>query len=513
MSTLDMFIDYRGIFIDRQPHLAVILPKQKQIFRQKNCVFHFKFTSIFKTMELFDKVNARFPCRRKIIKTLTDLVGHSEEILPSAIHIYGHSGTGKTSLLKYFLKEAICGNNNTFSVAFVNCVENYTPKILFENILDLLCYNSDKEHAVKSEHLKDFVEQLCQLHTNPNAHYIIALDNAERLRDMDANVLPSLLRMQQLSGLNLCVILITQIPLEKFYCKTSIDDPVVVYFPQYTKSETIEILTNDFKNARKLLSFHLRRNCYDVNELTNKVKVIGTITKEFFHNYLNLFLGVFYKACRDLSELKITARKCFIYYMEPILDGTVNMSDVSRLWRCVAGQLRSALAQVYIRSGQIEKTPATGSNDKEIVKIAQSLELPYYGKYLLIAAFLASYNSSKEDKRLFVKNHGKRRKRMQTINANAKMTEKMSTYIGPKSFSVDRLLAIFYAILEEKVGLTCNLLSQISTLVNLKLLSFVSGENVMDGTSRLQCTISLEFVVCISQVVGFNARQYLKDFN
>lgn len=51
-----------------------------------------------------------------------------------------------------------------------------------------------------------------------------------------------------------------------------------------------------------------------------------------------------------------------------------------------------------------------------------SFELPFYGKYLLIAAFLASHNSAKEDKRLFVKHHGKKRKRLQDVNAKAKVS-------------------------------------------------------------------------------------------
>ncbi|XP_039950133.1 origin recognition complex subunit 5 [Bactrocera tryoni] len=458
-------------------------------------------------MEVFNKLNERFPCRKKVLRTLTNLIGHSEEMLPAAIHIYGHTGTGKTTLLKNFLNETMRRNKNKLNIAYVNCVESYTSRILFENILEYI--SGDIADDIKTDNLKDFVEKLRRIQSQPDAQYIISLDNAERLRDMDANVLPSLLRLQQLTGLNICVVLISQLPLEKFYCKTSIDDPITLYFPQYTKSETLEILSADFKNAQKLVVALLNRK--KPENLSTKLDIVDTVTREFFNNYLNLFLGVFYKACRDLSELKITARKCFTFYMEPILDGTVSMSDVSRLWRCIAGQLRTALSQVYIRSGQPE-TPVV-NNDKEILKVAQSLELPYYGKYLLIAAFIASYNSSKEDKRLFVKNHGKRRKRLQNVNANAKVTEKMNTYIGPKSFSVDRLLAIFYAILDEKVGLTCNLLSQISTLVNLKLLSFVSGENVMDGTSRLQCTVGLEFVICISQVVGFNVRQYLSDFN
>lgn len=49
----------------------------------------------------------------------------------------------------------------------------------------------------------------------------------------------------------------------------------------------------------------------------------------------------------------------------------------------------------------------------------QQLELPFYAKYLLIAAYLASHNDAKLDKRLFMKNHGKKRKRLQDIKSKA----------------------------------------------------------------------------------------------
>lgn len=146
-------------------------------------------------------------------------------------------------------------------------------------------------------------------------------------------------------------------------------------------------------------------------------------------------------------------------------------------------------------------------------KIVQNLDLPFYAKYLLIAAFLASHNPAKEDKRLYMKNHGKQRKRLQNVKAKAKVSEKLNTQLGPEAFTVDRLLAIFYAILDEKVGLTCHLLAQISTLISLKFIGFVSGENnIMEGSARLQCTVGLDFILNIGKMVGFNVRQYLCDF-
>lgn len=93
------------------------------------------------------------------------------------------------------------------------------------------------------------------------------------------------------------------------------------------------------------------------------------------------------------------------------------------------------------------------------------------------------------------------------------ISDKLSTQVGPKSFTIDRLMAIFYSINENKVPLTANLLMQISNLVRLKYLTFVSGENsVMDGSARLQCTVTLNFISLVGKQVGFNVRQYLCDF-
>lgn len=219
-----------------------------------------------------------------------------------------------------------------------------------------------------------------------------------------------------------------------------------------------------------------------------------------------------------MKELRLVAAECFPAYCEPVRDGTIPAHDSMKLWRNITKTLRAALSTMYMRIG----TKATGSGvaPDGTAWLAQNLELPYYAKYLLIAAYLASNNAAKEDRRLFMKNHGKQRKRMQAVNARAKVTEKMTTKLGPKAFNVDRLLAIFYAILDEQVGLTCNLLAQISTLVHLKLLTYASsaeggagGSAMLDGSAtRLQCTVGMDFILQIGRMVGFNVRQYLTDF-
>lgn len=455
------------------------------------------------------RVNKKFPCRSGVVKSLVELIGDANEAFPPAVYIHGNAGTGKTSLVKETIRQ-IQKHSNIQSV-FLNSIECYTTKILLENIVADLSSNNE----VRCDTLKDFIIELShwEAPTDNKKGYIIVMDNVERVRDMDANILPTFLRLPELTGLNICCLLISKLPFEKYYCLTGLSEVVILHCPQYNKNEVQKILSHDFVHAINFMRAQLEQLCD--SSVETRLKILDTITLEFFNNYLNLFLSVFYKACRDLPELKLTSRSCFSIYLEPVLTGSIEANDVRRLWQHIAGPLRSALSQVYMRCDQgayaAEQTEV--QQDQSVKKLAQSLELPYYGKYLLIAAFLASHNSAKQDKRLFVKHHGKQRKRMQTVNAKMKMAEKMSTSLGPKSFSIDRLLAIFYAILDEKVGLTCNLLSQISTLVHLKLLSFASGENnVMDGSSRMQCTVGLEFILYIGRVVGFNVREYLCDF-
>ena len=63
-----------------------------------------------------------------------------------------------------------------------------------------------------------------------------------------------------------------------------------------------------------------------------------------------------------------------------------------------------------------------------------TIELPFYSKFLLIAAFLASYNPAKSDKRFFQKHHGKQRKTSSSIRAKERMNSQLT---GPKTFPLE----------------------------------------------------------------------------
>ena len=87
------------------------------------------------------------------------------------------------------------------------------------------------------------------------------------------------------------------------------------------------------------------------------------------------------------------------------------------------------------------------------------MELPFHSKFLLIAAYLSSYNPMKSDKRFFLKHHGKVRKTKTSLKAKEKRVSSQLT--GPKAFPLDRMMAIFYAIVDDQVAPSANIQSQV----------------------------------------------------
>ena len=132
----------------------------------------------------------------------------------------------------------------------------------------------------KCDNMTDFIRQLKLLLSSRelvNETFYIVLDKAERLRDIEANALPAFLRLQELSQLNICVILLSQIVWEKFQVGTGFYEPITIHFTDYSKVELLQIMAKDCPPS------------YPV---------------EFYTAYCQLLMSVFYSVCRDLNELR-----------------------------------------------------------------------------------------------------------------------------------------------------------------------------------------------------------------
>lgn len=458
--------------------------------------------------QLCDKIQ----CRDEQLNELFNLFGDIDEPLPCSLFLSGSLGTGKSLCLDSVLQQL------GYKYVTVDCIECYSPKNIFESILSAF---ENEDNDIKCDSMLELLNSLSRLENSHRTYepVVIVFDRAERLRSMDHNIMGALLRLRELSNLNICTVFITHLIFENFYFKMGVREPINLYFPSYNKDELFKIIFSQ----QKSYICHLLEN-YQVDDMIK----IELEKPELFANFLNAFLSVFYRPCRDLIELQHMAQVNFVQYCGPIIKKEIQAQDLSKLWRHISPILKTSLELLYLRisnskpskqsPGKENTAQPQSYNLENTLKheltstktFAQSFELPYYAKYLLIAAYLASYNPPKEDKRLFMKNHGKQRKRLQQVKAKAKISEKLNTQLGPKVFTLDRLLAIFYAILEEKIGLTSNLLAQIATLVELKLIS--GGKEIDLDTTKYKCIVGYDFISAVAETVGFNVKKYLYDF-
>lgn len=422
-------------------------------------------------------------CRDSIIEKLQNYYGTDIEYevqYPPVIFIYGNQSTGKTLALKKFFELS------SISHTFINCQEYNSIRGLLEAIINRSEWLAPESgEYCKIDSVYSFMDRL--MDANCQESFVIVLDNAENLRNIDMNLMRMFFNLQQNTGLNVSLVLISQLPFEKFHSKSGDLRPNIIHFQSYTKEEIVQILTKDF------------------GKMLSKGKGI-VVDERASEEYIQIILSVFYKACKDLTELKFVCMKYWDVYWQPVLQAQIDESDTQKLWRNISKSLKTGLSILYQRT--IEEP-----NKNDVPVKIKVVDLPYYTKGLLVAAFLASYNPLKNDKRLFVKHHGKQTKRLQTVNKNAVNFDRATLTLGPKTFTVDRLLAIFCAILDEKVGITTNLISQISTLVNLRYLTYVSGENnLIDGAGRLQCNITQEKATQLSCNIGIDIKKYISAF-
>lgn len=432
--------------------------------------------------EKLQKIAELLPCREVQAGLLLSLMGQPEHRCYPAIFIYGHRASGKSHALNILMKELELPH------AMVSCVECLSVALLFEQVI-LSFFGADAAALLpRGPSLSDFVRiyrQQCSESPAKQTRYII-MEKAEMLRDADTNLLPALLRLQELVEDNVTVILLSEIVWDKFRPNTGCFEPLLLHFPDYSKGELQQILSKD------------RHPSYSA---------------EFYSSYINILLGVFYSVCRDLRELRHLAALNFSKFCEPLEEGKVKESDTHKLWRNIEPHLKKAMQTVYLRevsSLQWEQMQEMEEKEAGAVRGLSAhthVELPYYSKFLLIAAYLASYNPARTDKRFFLKHHGKIKK-----TNFLKKNEKTSNHLlGPKPFALDRMLAIFYSVVDSRVAPTASIFSQISSLVTLQLLNQVSHDDQLVAP-KYKCAVSMDFICAISRTVNFDIVKYLYDF-
>ncbi|KAI8647290.1 origin recognition complex subunit 5 [Parasitella parasitica] len=445
---------------------------------------------------MYEVLKQKFPGREKQIEQLdyaTAANSGQSNYSPQSIFVYGPPSTGKTTLLTEFFKP---------HGAYVNCVECFTPRLLFEHSLDKLIQHkpTHANHYTTSrkiDNVQQFVKAIREQFKGKKVTKYLILDRAERIRDMAGTILPVLLRLSELTECNICVVFISNIVFEKFRVKGGSMEPYLIRFSEYTREDTLAILQLDFTPT----------SIGDVE-----------LNEVFYAGFLEVIYSIFCYNCKDINELRYFASLLFPVYIRPLVNGTVLPAEKAKLFKHAQPYFSEATEKLYLREmSSAEWSRETRDLDGGARHISRpaEVELPYYTRFLLIAAYLASYNPPRFDVRYFAKStneHSKKKRGGGSRKAADKLGGKMrQQLLGPKAFPVERMLAIFYSILDDTLEDTVDIQLQITSLTTLRLLVRTTGMDRLDG-AKYKCNVNFEFIKTVAKTVRFEVDKYLYDF-
>ena len=302
--------------------------------------------------------------------------------------------------------------------------------------------------------------------------YII-LDNAERLRALDRTLLQALLRLPNLTNRNIACILISNVPVDYFVVAAASSPLTKVWFEPYSKAELADILALSCPHPGRL---------------------------EGYKEMIKLILGTCLDQCPSLLELEQVAASTWRVVAEALEAGDITAKDPSKIYRLIKPILRQALARSLCLPSALDTyaphapppAPAEADSCAQLRRDPEGqgpaalshgrlldVELPYYSKHLLVAAFLSSYNPASRDVATFsLSSTGpmKKKKRggreAKGWNASARKgakgagdatnTSSDSLLQAPQTFGLERLLAIFYTLVVDPIDASVDLISEVS---------------------------------------------------
>jgi len=212
-------------------------------------------------------------------------------------------------------------------------------------------------------------------------------------------------------------------------------------------------------------------------------------------------------AARDLLSFRAVCEKLWKPFTAPIVDGTFGTRDFARLMVSRRALFQNEDALV---AGVVTKEPGT------IVKAPVQVrhELPYYSKFMLCAAYLASYNPARQDQIYFMKaSDKKKKKRGGAVTAGRKPQHRKipRSMLAAAPFSLDRLFAILRAVLPHSPPQNADLLTQLATLASLRLLlrASAAGVDALDASCKWRVNCGWDYVAALGRSIGLEMRDYL----
>ncbi|KAL5815931.1 hypothetical protein ACOSQ3_024309 [Xanthoceras sorbifolium] len=485
-----------------------------------------------------DDLLSHFPGRHVQILDVLRLLGPINSSMPP-MFIYGSASTGKTSVVLQIFRHL----NRPF--VYVSCLTCYSPRILFESILNQLLLHkksaaNDYSSAMKCEKPSDFINFLREAliniidifkgnsgkmstskskggQVNGRMIYLI-FDSFELVREWDksSTILPFLFGLSDILKMpEVGMIFISNTSPDTYHSNTGYIEPVPVYFPEYTEEELRQIFMRNQVN-RKLYSSFLDIVLRPFCRITRRVDELSTAISMLFKKY-----------CEPLSDVGVVPneemKRKLYSHLKPHIAPSLNEIFMVASQSCLESEANQEIRRN--RSGR--KSMSCGYFDEIDFHMSTS------AKYLLISAFLASKNPATLDASFFDSTGGsdnrkRKRKASEKSMGQKEVAEQEQLMKGPGTFALERLLAIFQCITsvgedligEEEEGndgprggggsngLMSDVLLQLSSLCNSNFI-VKGGSCPLEGSTRYRSTISEELALKVARSLKFPLSKYL----
>ncbi|KAF2145999.1 uncharacterized protein K452DRAFT_283280 [Aplosporella prunicola CBS 121167] len=453
-------------------------------------------------------LNARFPCRALQIQQLAAIYQPSLPS-PQTTVVHGLAATGKSSIVNAVLSA------HNITHATVQVRECVTGRHLLERAL-LACLDAldldgtlDRKPFARCENVAALVAHLQRLlASQAPTRLVLVFDDVDRARDVPATLLPALARLSEAVALPgaLSTILITAAPLGPATLRAS--GVPHVAFPAYARDEVLAIVGRD-------------PPAIFATPPSPSKGYTAALAAEDDAWVWGRFLGVLWdsagrSAARDVLGFAGLARRLWRPFVAPIEEGAFGTRDFARL-------LVNRRSLFQGEEGLVEGVVVAPARGAKTATVTHAL--PLFTKYLLLAAYLASYVPARHDTRFFSQHSAasaaSKRKQQRTTksarNAHKARRSIPRQHLLPSPFPLDRLLAIAAALMgPDDAALAAagqaDVLAQLATLVKLRLLLRVgaaaAGGDALDAGARWRANVSWEVVVALGRSVGVEMAEW-----
>lgn len=322
-------------------------------------------------------------------------------------------------------------------IAHISPLVSCTPRLLYTHVLRQL-HAGAEACADASTFLR-----LARAHVQPHAKCIIAVHDAERIRDLWPEhvweMWPGLAESLACQG-RLTVLFLSRLPWSAFRSvsgRTTSLSPVCIRVPRLPRDDALALLDH-------------AASALDVPD----VGVYRTATR------------LVYDAVKDTVRDEHELRLLHAHVWRAILPAAQSGASAAALLPRVSEACRAALARVLPRlAGPSDASAAAGAHARAPEpEPALPLTRTGYGAipaFLLISAFLASYNPAITDVKYFVRELEASRKRRRgkahkaaraalvELEGNTDKVFDLPQFWGPRPFTLERVLAIYHALLSD----------------------------------------------------------------